>query len=103
MTDAELLSTIKVMIGEANPSSERLIFIQQAVNSAKSFIGREGITLAPALSNGVTNYSIEDSQLILMYAEYLIRKRETNEAMPRMLRFALNNRLFGEKAAVNED
>lgn len=33
-----------------------------------------------------------------MYAAYLVRKRATEEAMPRMLRWALNNRLFSQKA-----
>ena len=46
---------------------------------------REGVTL--------TN-SAEDAQLIIMYAAYLYRKRATNEGMPRMLRWALNNRIF---------
>ena len=38
--------------------------------------------------------SLEDAQLILMYAAYLFRKRATDEGMPRMLRWALNNRIF---------
>lgn len=44
-------------------------------------------------------YSIEDGHLIMMYAAYLFRKRATEEPMPRMLRWALNNRIFGEKAS----
>ena len=39
-----------------------------------------------------------DRQLIVMYAAYLYRKRgEESPAMPRMLRYALNNRLFSQK------
>jgi hypothetical protein len=34
-----------------------------------------------------------------MYAAYLWRQRVTGEGMPRMLRYALNNRLFSRKAA----
>lgn len=63
----------------------------QMLNAAHSFIEREGISLDET--------SAEDTQLVVMYAAYLYRKRrETNVAMPRMLRFALNNRLFSQKA-----
>ena len=37
---------------------------------------------------------ISDCNLIVMYASWLWRKR----GMPRMLRYALNNRVIGEKA-----
>ena len=63
----------------------------QMLNAAHSFIEREGISL--------DDTSAEDTQLVVMYAAYLYRKRrETNVAMPRMLRWALNNRLFSQKA-----
>ena len=41
-----------------------------------------------------------DQQLIVMYAAWLWRKRDDMPGMPRMLRWALNNRVFGEKAAT---
>lgn len=47
-------------------------------------------------------YSVEDGHLIVMYAAYLFRKRATEEPMPRMLRWALNNRIFGEKAKAKQ-
>ena len=59
--------------------------IEQVLSAAQELIVREGVTL--------TN-SAEDAQLIIMYAAYLYRKRATNEGMPRMLRWALNNRVF---------
>lgn len=63
----------------------------QMLNAAHSFIEREGISL--------DDTSAEDTQLVVMYAAYLYRhRRETNVAMPRMLRWALNNRLFSQKA-----
>ena len=43
-----------------------------------------------------------DMQLIVMYAAYLYRKRATDEPMPRMLRWALNNRIFSEKMKEDE-
>jgi len=40
-----------------------------------------------------------DMQLIVMYAAWLWRRRDTMEGMPPMLRLKLNNRVFGEKAS----
>lgn len=39
--------------------------------------------------------AIQDQQLIVMYAAWLWRRRDSGEGMPRMLRYALNNRLMG--------
>lgn len=70
--------------------SERLDdYLKVLVQTAKELICREGIALQE-------NY--EDSLLVEMYAAYLYRKRKEDVAMPRMLRFALNNRLLGESA-----
>ena len=64
--------------------------LQQLLEAAEQMIAREGITLTS---------SAEDEQLRVMYAAYLYRKRaEDNPPMPRMLRYALNNRLFSQKA-----
>lgn len=65
-------------------------YLQQLLEAAEQMIAREGITLTS---------SAEDEQLRVMYAAYLYRKRaEDNPPMPRMLRYALNNRLFSQKA-----
>lgn len=40
-----------------------------------------------------------DRQLVVMYASWLWSKRRTGEGMPKMLRYALNNRVFSEKMA----
>lgn len=64
-------------------------YLTQLIRAAQEMITREGITLTD---------SEEDGQLVTMYAAYLYRKRATdNPAMPRMLRYALNNRLFSAK------
>lgn len=64
-------------------------YLRMLITSAQEMITREGITL--------TN-SIEDGNLVVMYAAYLYRKRADGEpVMPRMLRYALNNRLFSQK------
>lgn len=64
--------------------------LNATIEAAKELITREGITLNVD--------SFEDSQLIVMYAAWMWRRRDTMDAMPRMLRYALNNRVFAGKA-----
>lgn len=80
---------LQVDLGELYPTDERKNYLSQVVDAAIAFITREGITLED---------TVEDLQLVEMYAAYLVRKRNTTEAMPRMLRWALNNRLFSQKS-----
>lgn len=61
-------------------------YLNTLISSAKEFISREGVLLTD---------SYEDALLVEMYASYLYRKREEGGEMPRMLRFALNNRIVG--------
>ena len=91
MAIAEILTLLQVDLGEMFPSESRTAYLQQCIGAAKEFITREGIALAETL---------EDAQLVEMYAAYLVRKRATTEPMPRMLRWALNNRLFSQKAVT---
>ena len=93
MTNAEILTMLQVDLGELYPNEQRAAYLTQAISAAQAFITREGIDL----SN-----SREDGQLVEMYDAYLIRKRATTEPMPRMLRWALNNRLFSQKAQVSD-
>lgn len=73
------------------PDATRTAQLTQLINAALQLIAREGVTLqAP--------FSAEDAQLVIMYAAYLFRKRATAEPMPRMLRWALNNRIFSANA-----
>ena len=90
MTNAEILTLLQVDLGEMYPSQQRQAYLNQAINAAQAFITREGVTLTD---------SVEDGQLVEMYAAYLIRKRAEDTGMPRMLRWALNNRLFSQKAS----
>ena len=80
---------LQVDLGELYPTDERKSYLSQVIDAAIAFITREGITLED---------TVEDLQLVEMYAAYLVRKRNTTEAMPRMLRWALNNRLFSQKS-----
>lgn len=66
--------------------------LTEYLNYAQAKITEEGVTLDTS--------DIKDSNLIVMYAAWLWRKRENGEGMPRMMRYALNNRIMSEKAAV---
>ena len=92
MSADDKLQLLKLeLLISTNAYDKRLL---QTISAAEGFIKREGITLAD---------SAEDTELVIMYAAYLWRKRrEANPVMPRMLRWALNNRLFAEKAAKKD-
>jgi len=64
-------------------------YLKNLLDMSASMIRREGIELTE---------DIEDVGLQVMYAAYLYRHRaEKENAMPRMLRYALNNRLLSQK------
>ena len=87
MIDQELLTILKTDLQLSSPALDP--YLEQLVRAARSFIADEGITLTPSYS---------DAMLVEMYAAYLYRRRrEENAPMPRMLRWALNNRLFSQK------
>lgn len=87
MTDAEKLTMLKVDLGISVEAYDTRL--SQYIQVAKKEIGREGITLSEE--------DLDDNNLVIMYAAYMWRKRESGDGMPRMLRYALNNRLFKEK------
>lgn len=93
MTAATMLVMLKIrlMISPSNTAYDD--YLTGLLDSAKQFIIREGVaTLSPE-----TN--AEDAQLIIGYAAFLHRqKEETSVGLPRWLRWALNNRIFSEKA-----
>lgn len=81
-----MLTMLKTDLGITTTAyDERL---QQYITSAQTQIEREGIEL---------DDSVDDIQLVVMYAAWLWRRRDGMEGMPRMLRYALNNRLFSQK------
>jgi len=65
--------------------------LTQLLTAAEQAIIKEGASTLDA-SNTL------DMELIVMYAAWLWRKRDSMEGMPRMLRYKLNNRVLGEKA-----
>lgn len=91
MTQADLLKLLQADLNLLMPDETRRAQLTHLINTAIQLIRREGADITEP-------YSAEDGQLIVMYAAYLFRKRAAGEGMPRMLRWALNNRIFGEKA-----
>lgn len=84
MTDEIMLAMLKINLGIVTTAyDERLA---QYLETAKAEIEREGATLSAD--------SVPDCNLIIQYAEWMWRKRETGEGMPRMIRWQINNRIF---------
>lgn len=90
MTSEEKLLLLKQdlqMLTSANDD-----FLNSLITTAESAIQREGITL-------VEN-DMDIDMAVVQYAAYLFRKRASSEtAMPRFLRYRLNNILFSQKGA----
>lgn len=89
MTDDEILTILKADLDIIYVDTGKEEFLMNCIRHAKSLIEREGIKLKE---------TIEDGNLVVMYAAYLYRKRQSNDPMPRMLRYAMNNRLLSQKA-----
>lgn len=91
MSKSELLQILQANLDLLTLDSTRQNQLEFLIDTAVQLITREGVTLTDP-------YTSEDANLIVMYASYLYRKRATDEPMPRMLRWALNNRIFGRNA-----
>lgn len=91
MKKSELLQILQANLDLLTLDSTRQNQLEFLIDTAVQLITREGVTLTDP-------YTSEDANLIVMYAAYLFRKRATDEPMPRMLRWALNNRIFGRGA-----
>lgn len=86
MSNEELLVMLKIDLGISNEAYDKRLI--DYIESAKEKIKEEGINLTD---------SVSDNELVIMYAAYAWRNRASGNAMPRMLRYALNNRLMSEK------
>lgn len=87
MEDTTKLQMLKIDLGiNTSAYDSRLT---QYLASAKAEIEREGIKLTD---------SAPDENLIVQYAAWMWRKRDTGEGIPRMIRWQINNRIFGGDA-----
>lgn len=91
MNTEDLLTLTQANLDLLSLDENRKNQLSFLIKTAIELIAREGVTLTEP-------YTSEDANLIVMYASYLYRKRATDEPMPRMLRWALNNRIFGRDA-----
>ena len=92
MKDSDLLTMLRNDL--QNPPGLLNDYLTFLINSSKDQIEDKGITLNLG--------SNEDCHLIIMYASWLYRKRNSNDGMPRMLQYELHSRLVHEKGAVSE-
>lgn len=87
MSNEQMLAMLKIDLGiTATAYDERLA---QYLKTAQKEIEREGAQLSPS-------DDIADANLVIQYAAWTWRKRDTGEGMPRMIRWQINNRLFSE-------
>lgn len=87
MNDNLLLAALRADLGISSQAfDDRLM---EKLRTAQARIAEEGITL---------DDTSEDRDLVVMYAAWLWRSRVSGDGKPRMLRYALNNRLFSRKA-----
>ena len=87
MEETTKLQMLKIDLGiNTSAYDSRLT---QYLASAKAEIEREGIKLTD---------SVPDENLIVQYAAWMWRKRDTGEGIPRMIRWQINNRIFGGDA-----
>lgn len=92
MADNAILSSLKIDLGISSDAYDSRL--TEYINAAKKAISEQGVTIDES--------DIEDMQLIIMYAAWTWRKRDSGEGMPRMLRYALNCRVLAEKARESD-
>ena len=89
MTEQDRLTMLKTDLGISSTGYDDRL--KQILRSSETAIKKEGVST-------LDNTDLDDCQLIVMYAAWIWRQRDTGAGMPRMLRWSLNNRILGEKA-----
>lgn len=84
MSDETKLQMLKIDLGITTDIYNTRL--SQYLTAATAEIEREGVALTD---------SVADGNLVIQYAAWMWRKRDTGEGMPRMIRWQINNRLFG--------
>lgn len=95
MTAAERLTLLKLDLQQTTQANDT--YLAFLLESAEASVAREGIQ---------DDDSIEYDAILIHYAAYLFRKRAASTAggtdgetaMPRFLRYEMNNLLFAQKA-----
>ena len=87
MADTTMLKLLKIDLQITSDKIDDLLV--SILDGAETTLEGTGIRLEG---------TVEDDNLIRMYAAYLYRRRKDGDSgMPRMLRLAINNRLFGQR------
>lgn len=123
MTKADILTMLKANLEIVNTLKD--VYLNQLIDVSIKEIEREGVTFTTSEIEITTtetddegnettttttevSYEVDDANLIVMYAAYLYRNRAVEgnagyttaisaTGMPRMLRYALNNRIMSQK------
>ena len=88
MNEELLLKAVKTDLGISTDAYDDRL--RSRLQEARQRIAAEGATLGDTEG---------DRNLVVMYAAWLWRYRNSSEPMPRMLRYALNNLILGQKAS----
>lgn len=83
----QMLEMLKIDLGITTTAYDSRL--TKYLESAQTEITREGVSL--------NMDTVGDVSLVVMYAAWLWRRRDTGEGMPRMIRYALNNRVLSQK------
>lgn len=90
MTEAQKLTVLKKDLQLRTAANDE--YLTTLLAFAAAAVQREGITLKRG--------DLECEMAVIHYAAYLFRKRAgTDTAMPRFLRYELNNLLFSQKGS----
>lgn len=93
MTDHDKLAILKGDLQLLTSAQDT--YLMSLLELGKASVKREGIILKD---------DIECDMVVIHYAAYLFRKRAAADtAMPRYLRYELNNLLFSQKGATGND
>lgn len=82
----KLLEMLKIDLGITTRIYD--VRLVQYIEASKAGITQEGVQL---------NDNLADNNLVVQYAAWMWRNRDTGAGMPRMIRWQLNNRIFEEK------
>lgn len=95
-SDEMILELLQEDLGRRNLTNSAVDFLHLLIQSAKAEISGEGVPLPDEITDP------NDVRLIVSYAAWLYRKRAAageDSYMPRALRYALNQRAFGNREA----
>lgn len=84
----EMLTQLKIDLGIVSTAYDARF--STLLKAAYDSIVREGIQLQPVLP--------DHADLVVSYAAWLWRKRDSGDGLPRWLRWRMNNLLFEQKA-----